>query len=263
MLFPNTKILFDPQGIDTYAPSFTIPHFVWSEANLASALGTEFTFQDTVLHEGNCGPSAFESALNGPGAYTGESEKSKAEVQTPEFRKKAVEFVRDNRALLSEMYRPWVDSFIATYNDPNQTDLTNPLIWFCKARFDVSAFREEIVKYAAAHRSELIQKYGEESVEEVITTYNDPTKMDPETIMYTGYIVWECAANLYGHTINLYSRSGVAFNPQHQTRPTFFELDEHGNVKPIATFAPEGKEPLPPPLNLMLFGPHYCTLIPK
>ncbi len=250
-LEPNAKILFDPLGVDTYGPKSAVPPFVRGEGNYASALGTEFTFHNPVLHEGNCGVNALQSALNGPGAYTGEGEKSKAEVQTDQFRKKAVDFVTANRAFLSGIYGPGpVEEFIVKYNDPTQAEWTSPLVWHCKARFDASAFRAEIVNYATIpiHKLELSQKYGDEYVDSFIRTYNNQTQSE-----YSDPIVWECAANVYGHTINLYSRAEA----------TSFELDAQDKVKPSGVFSPQGKEPLLPPLNIMLFGPHYVCLIPK
>jgi hypothetical protein len=263
---PNAKVFFDPQGVDTYGPRSSVPSFVASEGNLASALVNlnGFTILNTLLHEGNCGINAFHSGLNGPTTYTDQNEEGKREVTSPEFRNKAVEFAIDKRILMTEIFgQNSVEEFISKYNDPAQADWTSPLVWFCQASLDARSFRDKCVKYAEENKTELAQKYGDEEVAQFIKVYNSSNEEILPEEMWTPYLAWECAANIYGRQINLYSRSGVAAKAKHQTGPTFFELDENKKIKPIAVFTPEGKEPSGPPLNLFLFGPHYCTLIEK
>jgi len=91
----------------------------------------------------------------------------------------------------------------------------------------------------------LEEKFGGDEVSSLINTYNE------RQTAWTSTIAWHCAANSYGRTINVHSRSG-----------NLFKTDGRGMIEPTSIFLPEGK-PQGEPIHLVLWGPHYALLVPK
>jgi len=111
---------------------------------------------------------------------------------------------------------------------------------------DVRGFRNNVVTYAREHRAELVAEFGAEDVTSLIDNYAN------SRFEWTGTLAWKCAAGLYGRPIHIYSRMNGGR----------FSLNEKAEPAPAAVLLPDG-EPQGPPINLMQWSVHYCTLFPR
>ena len=111
-------------------------------------------------------------------------------------------------------------------------------------------FRREVVQYAREHIEDLIDSSSDREIEQFVRNYERENALNMVTWSTT--LAWQCAANLYGRPIYVYSRADAET----------FSLDENARPQPAAILQPNG-EVTGPPIHLMHWGDNYCALLPR
>ena len=181
---PNSRIAYNPSGLDAYKDLRHASGFVPPAGNLASALGLTFTFVDPVLHDGNCAVNSFLMGVNGVDAYAGKDGLEKLRADIREFRTKIVSYAEAHRDELAQKYSPdEVSQLIRLYNDATQRDWTENIEWECAA----SVYKCIISLYSTEGKSFAIDE-NRAVAPSVVFTPRDPPEKPPVKLMWYGRV---------------------------------------------------------------------------